>query len=53
MAPVLAFQAAGVLTLRTLGWISASLVLIGTLLLVPEIRHGKISRPEPDLAEEI
>lgn len=53
VAPVLAFQAAGVLTLSTLGWISASLVLIGTLLLVPEIRHGKISRPEPDLAEEI
>jgi MFS family permease len=53
VAPVLAFQAAGVLPLSTLGWFSAALVLIGTLLLVPEIRHGQRSRPEPDLAEEI
>ena len=53
IAPVLAFQAAGFLTLNTLGWISAGLVLIGTLLLVPGIRHGQRNRPAPDLAEEI
>jgi len=53
IAPVVAFQAAGVLSLNTLGWISAALVLFGTLLLVPEIRHGQRGRPAPDLAEEI
>lgn len=52
VAPVVAFQAAGVLTLNTLGWISAALVLIGSLLLVPEIRHGQRIRPGSVLAEE-
>jgi hypothetical protein len=53
VAPVLAFQAAGVLSLNVLGWFSAFLVLIGTLLLVPEIRHGQNQPPTPDLAEEL
>jgi hypothetical protein len=53
VAPVLAFQAAGVLTLAALGWISAALILIGTLFLVPEIRHGRRLLPQPDLAEEL
>lgn len=53
VAPVVAFQAIGVVSLHTMGWISAGLVLIGTLLLVPEIRHGQRNRPEPDMAEEI
>ena len=53
VAPAVAFQAAGVLSLSTMGWIAASLVLIGTLLLVPEVRHGARIRPAPDLAEEI
>lgn len=46
VAPVVAFQAAGVLTLAALGWIAAVLVLLGTLLLVPEIRHGRRLCPE-------
>jgi MFS family permease len=53
VAPVLAFQSVGVLSLHTLGWISAGLMLVGTLLLVPEIRHGQRNRPAPEIAEEI
>lgn len=53
VAPVLAFQAAGVMSLHALGWISAGLVLIGTVLLIPEVRHGRRIRTGPDLAEEI
>jgi MFS family permease len=40
VAPVLAFQLAGVLSLATIGWLSAGLILAGSLVLLPEVRLG-------------
>ena len=40
-APMLAFQLVNSLSLSEMGWISVSLILFATLMLVPEIRFGK------------
>jgi MFS family permease len=43
-APFVAFSLIGVLSISTLAWISAGLILLGTWLLVPEIRSGRFRR---------
>jgi MFS family permease len=46
VAPVLSFQlVAANVSMETLGWICAGLIIGGTLLLVPEIPFGRWSRP--------
>ncbi|MDB6057358.1 MAG: Major Facilitator Superfamily protein [Verrucomicrobiales bacterium] len=52
IAPVLSFQLiAANVSMMTLGWISAGLIVGGTLLLVPEIPFGKSARPATALAD--
>jgi len=41
------------LSMGTLGWISAGLILLATLLLAPEIKFGRRARPGAALVEEV
>jgi MFS family permease len=52
IAPVLAYQlVAANVSMVTLGWICAGLIIGGTLLLVPEIPLGRFARPAAALAD--
>ncbi len=53
LAPVVAFHLVTTLTVGTLGWISGSLILLASLLLLPEIKHGRGRRPAAALVEEV
>ena len=53
LAPLTAFQLAKTLSLSTLGIVSAILILFATLLLIPEIRFGRLARKAEALVEEV
>jgi len=53
VAPAAAFILAGYLPLDVMGWICAGMIIVGTLFMVPEIKHGRKSRPGAALVEEI
>ena len=53
VAPVVAFQLARVLPLSAIGWLSAGLILIGSCVLLPEIRLGRTPRAGQALVEEV
>ena len=53
ITPLVAFQLITGLSLQTMGWISASMILVATLLLLPEVKLGSSSRRMPALIEEI
>jgi MFS family permease len=53
IAPLIAFYFIAGLPVNYVGWICAGLILIGTLLLVPEIKAGKHARPGAALTEEV
>jgi MFS family permease len=53
LAPMIAFYFIAGLPVNYVGWICAGLILIGTALLVPEIKAGKHARPGAALTEEV
>lgn len=53
IAPLVAFYFIAGLPVNYVGWICAGLILIGTSLLVPEIKAGKHARPGAALTEEV
>jgi MFS family permease len=53
VAPLVAFHLIAGLPLHLVGWICAGLILMGTALLVPEIKAGKFARPATALVEEV
>jgi MFS family permease len=53
IAPLVAFHLIASLPLHLVGWICAGLILIGTALLVPEIKASKGARKGAALVEEI
>jgi len=53
LAPLVAFHLVSTLSMGTLGWISAGLILLATLLLAPEIKFGRRARPGAALVEEV
>jgi hypothetical protein len=53
LAPMTAFALAREVPLGVLAGISSGMILIATLLLLPEIKHGKTSRRASALVEEI
>jgi len=53
LAPVVAFQLIEVISLPTLGWISAGLIVIASLLLLPEARFGGQIHRGRALTEEV
>lgn len=52
-APLVAFYLIAGLPFHYVGWICAALIVIGTTLLVPEIKAGKLARPGAALTEEV
>ena len=53
IAPTIAFYFIAGLPFHYVGWICAGLIVIGTLLLVPEIKAGKGARHAAALVEEV
>jgi len=53
IAPIIAFQLALELPMAVLGFISSTLIVAATLLLVPEIKLGRKIVPAPALIEEV
>jgi MFS family permease len=53
IAPLVAFHFIAGVPLHLVGWICAALILVGTALLVPEIKAGKGARKAAALVEEI
>lgn len=53
LAPIVAFQLAGVVALPTLGWFSAGLIFVASLMLLPEIPRGRRARKAAALVEEV
>ncbi len=53
LAPAAAFQLAGILSLPALGWISAGMIGVACLILLPEARRGNRGRPAAALVEEV
>lgn len=53
LAPLVAFQLAAGISLPTLAALSTSLILLATLLLIPEIRSARQPRPTTALVEDV
>lgn len=53
VAPLVAFQLAAGVPLPVMGWISAGLIAVGSVFLVPEIKFGRGTRPAAPLVEEV
>jgi hypothetical protein len=53
LAPLVAFHLVAHFSMVTMGWISAGLIVVATLLLLPEMKHGRFARPAPALVEEV
>jgi MFS family permease len=52
-APLVAFHLVQRMHIHTLGWISAALILLASLLLLPEIKWGRFARRGEALVEEV
>jgi len=53
VAPMVAFHLVSAVSIGTLGWISGGLILLASLLLLPEIKTGRGQRPATALVEEV
>lgn len=53
LAPIAAFHLVQRISVGSLGWFSAGLILLSSLLLIPEIKFGQSGRPAKALVEEI
>jgi MFS family permease len=53
IAPLVAFQLAVYWSPQTISWLGAALILVATLILIPEIKEGKHGRKAPALVEEV
>jgi MFS family permease len=53
VAPLVAFHLIATLEIKTLGYLSSSLILVASLLLLPELKQGRGGRPAAALVEEV
>lgn len=53
LAPLVAFHLVRTLPMPTLGWISGGLILIASLMLLPELRYGRGRQHTSSLTEEV
>ncbi|MBI4659230.1 MAG: MFS transporter [Verrucomicrobia bacterium] len=53
LAPLVAFHLVRQISVESLGWISAGLIVASSLMLIPEIRLGPSGRPAKALVEEV
>lgn len=51
LAPVAAFYVVSDMPLRTLGWVSVGMIIIGSCFLIPEVRYGRTGRKGADVLE--
>lgn len=53
LAPFVAFQLAQHLSVSAISWLGAGMIFIATLILIPEIKAGRIAKPAAVLTEEV
>jgi MFS family permease len=53
LAPLAAFHAIRILEIHTLGWIAAGLIVMSSLLLLPEVKFGRVNRQVRPVVEEL
>jgi len=53
IAPAVGFQLVAHWSVTAISWLGAGLIVLATLLLVPEIKAGKFARPATALTEEV
>jgi MFS family permease len=53
IAPVVAFQLVAHFSVSAISWLGAVMIVLATLLLIPEIKFGKGARPGAALTEEV
>jgi MFS family permease len=53
VAPMVAFHALNLVSISTLGWISAALIAVASLMLLPEVRTTRGGQPAAALVEEV
>jgi MFS family permease len=53
LAPIVAFQIAGVLSLATIGWICAAMIAAASVMLLPEIKWFRSARPGRRLVDQV
>ena len=53
LAPLLAFHLVSGLPMKTLGWVSVALIVLASLLLLPEVKFGRRARPATALIEDV
>jgi hypothetical protein len=53
LAPLVAFHAIHSLEMQTLGWVAAGLIVASILLLVPELKFGRLAPKAKALVEEV
>lgn len=53
LAPIVAFQLAACWSIATISWLSVGLILAATIILIPELKHGRRARHAEALVEEV
>jgi hypothetical protein len=53
LAPVAAFQLVGYWSVAAISWLGAGMIVMATLLLIPEIKFGRNARPAAALTEDV
>ncbi len=53
LAPMVAFQGLAYVSFSTLGWISAGMIFVASLMLLPEIKSSPARKPATALIEEV
>jgi hypothetical protein len=53
IAPLVAFHATRALEIHALGWIATGLIVLSSLMLLPEVKFGKAARRADALVEEV
>jgi len=53
LAPIVAFQLAARWSVSSISWLGAGMIIVATLILIPEIKFGRSARPAAVLTEEV
>lgn len=53
LAPIVAFQLAAHWSVSSISWLGAGMIVVATLILIPEIKFGRGAKPAAALTEEV
>lgn len=53
LAPIVAFQLAAHWSVSSISWLGAGMIVVATLILIPEIKFGRSAKPAAALTEEV